>query len=124
MAPVTENHDPDGLECYSDHAHDIYWVNACTMCGSTEPNVVGHVLPDVERHKGITDPVKASAIVTHTKSAAMFDGVLLDHFSASAVQAVYNGLSTQGAKDKLRAMPLVQAVTVCFRVINKVEGRA
>jgi hypothetical protein len=116
---ITENRDPDGLECYSDHAHDIFHVGECMFCGSTEPNVVGHVLPDVTRHRGITDPVKASAIVVKTQSAAMFDGVLLDHYSASAVQAVYNALSTEAAREKLRAMPLLQAVPLCFRVITK-----
>lgn len=116
------NNDPDGLECYSDHAHDIHTVHECTWCGSTEVDVIGHVLPDVERYKGV-DPVKASAIVIKARGYKIFDGVLLDGFSAGAIQSVYNALSTDAAKDKLRAMTLVRAVDVCFRLINKENAK-
>lgn len=117
---MTITHDPDGwTECYSDHAHDIRYSGECMFCGSTEVDVIGHILPDIKRFKGVTDPVKMSAIVINTKSATMFDGVLLDHYSASAIQAVYNALSTPEARDKLRAMSIVQAVDICFRLINK-----
>lgn len=114
------NNDPDGLECYSDHAHDIRTVFECMFCGSTDVNVVGHILPDIQRLKGL-DPVKASAIVLKTQSAKMFDGILLDYLSASTVQAVYTRLSTESARDKLRAMGLERAVITCFRVIQRAE---
>lgn len=120
--PTTVNRDPDGLDCYSDHEHDIRTVGQCMICTSTDTMVVGHVLPDVKRYTGI-DPVKAASIVVFTGSAKLVDGVLLDHFSASAVLAVYNGLSSPDAKDKLRAMTLPRAVDVCFRVIKRVKEK-
>lgn len=112
------NNDPDGLECYSDHVHDVKTKGSCDYCGSTVWNVIGHVLPHVERYKDV-DPVKAAAIVMQTKSAKIFDGVMLDHFTASAIHAVHEALSSESAKAKLRAMSLTQAATVCFKLISK-----
>jgi hypothetical protein len=122
MTQPIVSEDPDGLDCYSDHAHDISTVGQCMICTSTDPRVVGHVLPDVERYTDI-DPVKAASIVVFTKSAKLVDGVLLDHYSASAILAVYNALSSPDAKDKLRAMTLPKAADVCFKVINKANER-
>lgn len=120
---MTVNKDPDGLECYSDHANDILSRGECMFCTSTDVNVVGHVLPDVTRMKGL-DPVQAAAVVLKTQSVTMFDGILLDHWSASAIQQVYDALSTKEARAKLRAMSLPKAVDTVFRVIKKAqEGR-
>lgn len=110
--------DPDGFDCYSDHAHDIQSKGCCDFCGSTDVEIVGHVLPDAKRFRNV-DPVKASAYVLK-QGYATFDGVLLDSFSASAVQTVYGAL-TEENKAKLRDMTLTRAVTVCFRIINKAE---
>lgn len=114
---TTINNDPDGLECYSDHAHDIRTVGACTFCGSTEPDLIGHILPDVKRHKRV-DPVEAARRVVASQSAQMFDGVLLDHFTAQHIVAVHDALG-DAAKAKLRAMPLVKAGEVCFKLVAK-----
>src|SRR5438067_11877840 len=112
------NHDPDGLDCYSDHAHDIEVHGECAFCGSTDPDVVGHVLAGVERLTGL-DPVDAAAIVVRDGSAKIVDGVLVDHYSASAITTVYSALSDDRATAKLRAMSLATAATVCFRVLNR-----
>lgn len=115
---VTVSHDPDFTECYSDHANDIRYSGECAFCGSTEENVIGYILPGTRRFRGI-DCVRAARMVFHSQTAHMFDGMLLDHFSASAVVSVYNALSTETARDKLRAMPLEKAVTVCFKILNQ-----
>lgn len=111
------SNDPDGLKpCYSDHAEDIRVLGACTMCGSGEVNVVGHILPAVPRVTGL-DPVAASELVLSDMTARMVDGVLLDTFSASAVVAIDKALQEPTAKEKLRQMSLVKAVEVCFRLL-------
>lgn len=106
--------DPDGFGCYSDHKHDIAYKGLCDFCGSTDENVIGHVLPDMKRYTD-KDPVAAAEIVTLGKGAAFFDGILLDHFSASAVMAVHNALGEE-ARAKLRGMSLERAVTICFKL--------
>lgn len=108
------NNDPDGLDCYSDHAEDIRTMGACTMCGSVDPHVVGHVLPDVERVKNV-DSVEAARMVVADQSARIFDGMLLDHFTAQHIVAVHDALSEPN-QVKLRAMPLPKAATVCFKL--------
>jgi len=108
------NNDPDQFACYSDHEHDISYKGECDWCGSTDPGVVGHVLPDVKRMKGV-DPVKAAAIVMQTKTATIFDGILLDLFTASAIDGVAKALS-DSARAKLRTMNLLTAATVCLKL--------
>lgn len=117
--PVT-NLDPDQLECYSDHAHDIYSVGVCEFCGSTDPNVVGHILPHIRRIKG-WDPVKASAYVVKHGTATFFDGILLDHFTASAIQAVVKALKPENV-DRMRTMTLPRAADVCWKLLEKAKA--
>lgn len=115
------NRDPDQLECYSDHAHDIRTTGECMICTSTEVDVVGHVLPSAARYTGV-DPVKAAAIVLKHQQHALFDGIALDTFSASAIQSVHEAVNETN-RARLRAMTLPQAVDFCFRLINKVREK-
>lgn len=113
--------DPDGITpCYSDHEHDIKTFGCCTMCGSVEVNVVGHILPGVKRHYGM-DPVAAAELVLGDMACRLFDGVLLDTFSASAIVAVDKALGAPG-KARLRQMTLVRAADVCFKLLNRAGG--
>jgi len=114
MSDAKVNNDPDGLECYSDHAHDIRTVGECAMCGSTEPEVVGHVMPDIERVKNI-DPVAAARLVVDTQTARIVDGVLLDYFTAQYIVGVYDALS-EPQQGMLRSMNLVKAADICLRL--------
>lgn len=115
--PTPRSQDPDGwTACYSDHAHDIEYKGECDFCGSADPDVIGHVLPGMRRYTG-KDPVAAAEIVILGAGAAFFDGILLDHFSASAVHAVHEALGEE-ARAKLRSMSLVKAVTICFKLIQ------
>lgn len=109
--------DPDGLGCYSDHEHDIRTKGSCDYCGSTEAGIVGHVLPDLRRLKGV-DPVQAAAMVLHSKSAAIVDGVLLDYQSAGAIQAVYDALG-EDARAKLRTLSITKAGLVCWKLVSR-----
>jgi hypothetical protein len=111
---TTTTRDPDGFGCYSDHAEDIRTKGACDLCTSTDPDVVGHVLPDVTRYTG-KDPVEAAQLVRDRKSVAFFDGILLDGFTASAINAVYDALGDE-AKAHLRGLTLTKAATVCFKL--------
>lgn len=114
---VPISNDPDGFGCYSDHAEDIRTLDICTMCGSTDPNVVGHVLPDVERLTGV-DPVTASQAVLAEKSAKFVDGVLLDYQTANVIVKVFEALSTKDGKAKLRRMTIEKAGTVCWKLVT------
>lgn len=114
------SNDPDGLECYSDHAEDIRTRGECSMCGSTEPDVIGHVLPDVPRRQNV-DPVEAARKVVDAQTAMIFDGTLLDLFTAQHIVGVHDALSEPN-KAKLRAMPLTKAAAVCFKLVEK-HGR-
>jgi len=123
--PVDEvvSEDPDGItECYSDHAHDIATRGECDWCGSTDPKVIGHILPDVQR---LTDlnPVQAAQLVVAEGGCKIVDGILLDHFTASAIVAVHNALSAQG-REKLAGMTLIRAADICFTLINKQKAGA
>lgn len=113
-----ENRDPDGFGCYSDHEHDIIHKGACDWCGSTDRKVIGHVLPDTERLTG-KDPVQAAAIVLHTKTMKIVDGVLLDYQTAGAIDLIYRHLKTDEGKAKLRAMTLERAGLVCWKLLNR-----
>ncbi len=121
MSDTRVNNDPDGLECYSDHGHDIRFYGACGMCGSRDENVIGHVAPHMQRVKG-KDPVDAARMVVETGSAMLFDGVMLDLFSASAIVGVYEKLTRETTRAKLRGMSLPEAVDLCFRLIQKLGG--
>lgn len=111
------NNDPDHLECYSDHASDIAYYGECSYCGSSEPNVTEHVLPEVERQYGL-DPIAAAELVMSDQTGRIFDGVFLDLFTASAIVAVANALNDNN-QATLRSWPLVKAADACFRLINK-----
>lgn len=121
MAEVTSL-DPDGItECYSDHAHDIETRGECDWCGSTDPLVIGHLLPDIERLTAL-NPVQAAQLVMASGGCKIIDGVLLDHFTASAIVAVNNALSPAG-QEKLAGMTLVRAADICFKLINRQHER-
>lgn len=111
------SNDPDALQCYSDHASDIAYSGLCSMCGSDDPEVVEHVLPEVPRISGL-DPVEAARKVLDSQTAMMFDGVLFDTFSASHVVAVADALSPANLAT-LRSWPLVKAVEACFQLVAK-----
>lgn len=114
---MTVNNDPDGLACYSDHAEDIRAHGECSMCTSTEVDVVGHVLPAVPRVTKL-DPVEAARLVLDTQTGTIVDGIFLDTFSASYVVAVHDKLSPEN-QARLRSWPLVKAVDACFRLVNR-----
>lgn len=112
---ITRNDDPDGLACYSDHANDIKFKGCCDFCGSTEVDAVGHVLPDTERLHDM-DPVQAAAVVLHTKSYKIVDGVLLDYQTAHVIRAVYDALS-EDARAKLRSFDITKAGLICWKLV-------
>lgn len=106
--------DPDGFGCYSDHAEDIRTHGECAMCTSTDPEVVGHVLPGTQRLTGI-DPVVAAKRVVAWQSMKFVDGVLLDLQTAHVISTVYDALSEPN-QQKLRAMSLTKAAAVCWKL--------
>ena len=121
-ADIKWSEDPDGLLCYEDHDHDVLHKGVCEMCGSTQVHIVKHVLGGVERIKGM-NPVDAARLTVRTQSAHLFDGVMLDLFSASAVVQIYDAVNDKN-KARLRAMSLPEAVTFCFRLIERLNGKS
>lgn len=121
MSQPTISNDPDGFGCYSDHGEDIRTLGGCTMCGSSDTGVVGHVLPGVERLTGV-DPVTAAQAVLAESSMKFVDGVLLDLQTAHVIVTVFNALSQKEAKAKLRRMTVTKAGTVCWKLATKRES--
>ena len=62
--------------------------------------------------------VEACRGVVASGSYTTFEGMLLDHFTASAVTQVYDALNDDN-KAKLDAMSPEKAASVCFKLINK-----
>jgi hypothetical protein len=121
MTAGLRSEDPDQLQCYSDHASDIAYYGNCSMCDSDDKEVVGHVLPAVPRVMGM-DPIAAAELVMSDQTMRMFDGVLLDTFSASAILAVYKALNEENQKT-MRSWPLVKAADASFRLLNRSGAR-
>lgn len=94
---MTTSNDPDGFVCYSDHANDVTGFGMCSMCGSTDRDVVEHVLPDVERLTDV-DPVAASQAVIAEQAAKFVNGVLLDFQTAAVIVKVFEVLENEGWK--------------------------
>lgn len=112
---TTIERDPLFTECYSDHAHDIRIKGQCDFCGSDDPEVIGYVLPDTQRLRGV-DPVEAARRVLDERSMKIVDGVLLDVVTAQAIRAVADALTTDEARAKLRSMPIERAGRVCLKL--------
>jgi hypothetical protein len=117
---ITANNDPDKSPCYADHAEDIRVHGVCDFCGSTEPNVIGHVLPDTPRHNGV-DAITAARMVCDTQQHAIFDGVLLDTVTAAMMISLYDALKPAN-QQMLRSWPLVKVVDAGWRLTNRQKG--
>lgn len=84
------------------------------------------MLADAIRPVGESNVAFCRRIVEAGKFGAWDDGrgeMLVDVFSASAVITVYDALSKESAREKLRGMPMLTAVEVCFKVINNAKAR-
>lgn len=67
---------------------------------------------------GSYSAVSAAAAVVSTQSAAEFDGMLLDLWTASAIVALHSALNPTNAA-KLAAMPLEKAATLALKLTGK-----
>jgi hypothetical protein len=75
----------------------------------------GTVVTQTEDHLAKVEAIRAIL----TNGYAKVNGVMVDHFSASAIIAVYDAISDAN-KAKYRAFPIYKMADIAFKLMNKV----
>ena len=85
-----------------------------------------HVEPSRVREQGtvVTLPdsgekrIAAVQAILDRGQYAKIDGVMVDHFSASAIMAVYRAISAEN-QAKYREMPIAKMASIAFKLLKK-----
>lgn len=67
-----------------------------------------------------SDKINACRIILHDKAYAKIDGIMIDHFSASAIVKVYENLSAEN-QEKFISKPIEHMGITAFRLLERLK---